>query len=50
MWQLMSWLQSGHHVVSFPHLGGLVSAKELEAYDTVLSIALEEGLNVLDLV
>ena len=33
LWQLMSWLKSGHHVVSSFHLAGVsVSAKQLTGY------------------
>ena len=33
MEQLMSWLQSGHHVVNFFHLVGVsVSTKQLKGY------------------
>ena len=33
-----------------PHPGDLVTVNQLQAYDTVLSVALEKGLNVFDLV
>ena len=35
LWQFMSWLQSGHHVVNFFHLVDVsVSAKQLTGYDS----------------
>ena len=46
LWQLMSWLQSGHHVVNFYLVGVLVTAKQLNT----LSTAFEEELEVLDFV
>ena len=47
----MSWLQSGHHVVNFFHLvGALISVKQLKGYGSILSVALEEELKVLDFV
>ena len=33
-WQLMSWLQSGHHVLNFFHLVGVsISTVQLKGYD-----------------
>ena len=41
----MSWLQSGHQVVSFLHLvGASVSTRQLIGYGSILSAALEEEL------
>ena len=41
----MSWLQSGHQVVSFLHLVGVsVSTRQLIGYGSILSAALEEEL------
>jgi len=49
LWQLLSWLHSGHHVVNFLHQVGVsVSAKQLPGYDSVLFSALEKELKVLD--
>ena len=47
----MSWIRSGHHVVKFLQLVGvLVSIRQLARYGSVLSVALEKELNVLDFV
>ena len=49
LWQLMSWLQSGHHVVNFSYVVGvLVSVRQLTGYGSDYSISLEKGLKVFD--
>ena len=49
MEQLMSWLQSGHHAVSFfPLVVVLVSAKQLRnVHQTLLSMSFREELKIL---
>ena len=49
MQQLMSWLQFGHHAVSFsPLVAVIVSAKQLRnVHQTLLSISFREELKIL---
>ena len=49
MEQLMSWLQSGHHTVSFfPLVAILVSARQLRnVHQTLLSVSFREELKIL---
>ena len=49
LWQLMSWVQSGHHVVNFPPGGGFSIYKTAHrTWLRILSIALEKEIKALD--
>ena len=49
LWQVMSWLQSGHHAVNVFHLVGfLISTTQLRIWLRIFPIAFEEELKALD--
>ena len=48
LWQLMSWTQSGHHVVNFSTWGFGIYKTAHRIWLRILSIALETELKVLD--
>ena len=49
LWQLLSWLQSGHHVVNFSHLVGLQYLQDgSQVVAQNIWFLLEKELKVLD--
>ena len=50
LWQLLSWLQSGHHVTNLVTPGGVFSIYKTaqRMWLRILSIILEEELKILD--